>query len=159
MILSKYDSYKDDAKAYLDRLHALKRRVASTKPQSDPPETPIRNSDRSIFSASLNNRFHHPVESQTSAPLPSIGESVDYTRENFKAKSSNEGPHELESPPARKHVTMAVVHEVQSSSSSSTEAIELQQMGNSNENSEKNNKPRSVSLNADKNLQEETTYI
>lgn len=145
MILSKYDNYKDDAKAYLDKLHALKRRTANNKSQSDPPATPVRNSDRPIFSASLNERFQPSVESHTLVNLAPI-----------KAENSNKAPYKLDTPPVnRKRVTMAVVHEVESSSASSTEAVELQLV----ENPTKKDKSRIVSLEDDKSSKEETTYI
>ncbi|KAG8037357.1 hypothetical protein G9C98_005567 [Cotesia typhae] len=145
VILSKYDNYKDDAKAYLDKLHALKRRTTNNKSQSDPPATPVRNSDRPIFSASLNERFQPSVESHTLVNLVPI-----------KAENSNKAPYKLDAPLVnRKRVTMAVVHEVESFSASSTEAVELQLV----ENSTNKDKSRIISLEDDKSSKKETTYI
>lgn len=101
ILLSEHVSHKDDAKAYLDKLKSLKRRLASTRSQSDPPKTPKRNVDPPLFTSSFNDRYKNSPESQASfVHITTPGESREYA---------------LEDPVSayEKH-TMAVVHEVES---------------------------------------------
>lgn len=58
IILSDLTRYKDDAKAYRDKIHALRKRAAtnSTRLPNEPPETPKRNIEP-IFVGNLKDRF------------------------------------------------------------------------------------------------------
>lgn len=58
IILSDQIRYKDDAKAYRDKIHALRMRAAtnSTSLPNEPPQPPKRNGE-SVFNSSLNNRY------------------------------------------------------------------------------------------------------
>lgn len=56
IILSEMTRHKDDAKAYQDKICALRKRL--TKLQDEPPpETPKRNLEAPLFSAALKDRF------------------------------------------------------------------------------------------------------
>ncbi|XP_011309566.1 uncharacterized protein [Fopius arisanus] len=114
VLLSENSSDRGAARAFLDRLQSLKRRVVSSKCDNDPPETPQRNSDRPIFTASLKNRFEPPPTSAESHSILKISASegafndkTDSVMNDFK----------LAIPTApRKQVTMAVVYEADAES-------------------------------------------
>ena len=60
VLLSENSSYQNEAKRYLEKLYMLRNRIASSKSQSDPPETPKRNPDRPVFTTTLKNRYQWP---------------------------------------------------------------------------------------------------
>ncbi|KAK0089369.1 hypothetical protein PV325_007714 [Microctonus aethiopoides] len=112
ILLSEYGNHKDDVKAYLDKLQALRKRTVRIRSQIDVPETPKRNIDHPIFSSSLNDRYKNSTESlHTFVEITTPGETSEYAldeSEVYKRISQSE---------QRKHVSMAVVHEVESKSS------------------------------------------
>lgn len=65
IILSDQTRYKDDAKAYRDKIHALRMRAAtnSTRLSNEPPETPKRNGE-SISVGTLKDRWKQQFAEQ-----------------------------------------------------------------------------------------------
>lgn len=60
IILSEMTRYKDDAKAYRNKIYALRMKPtmnSATRSQNEPPETPKRNLEQPIFSGTLKDRF------------------------------------------------------------------------------------------------------
>ncbi|XP_012282440.1 uncharacterized protein LOC105700827 [Orussus abietinus] len=57
VLLSEYPRFKDDAKAYRQKIRALKRKAIGSKSVNEAPETPRRNIDPPTFSLPLRERF------------------------------------------------------------------------------------------------------
>ncbi|KZC10489.1 Protein MB21D2 [Dufourea novaeangliae] len=57
ILLFEHQRYKQDARAYRDKIKVLRKRNAGSRPQEDPPETPRRNPEAAIFVAPLKHRF------------------------------------------------------------------------------------------------------
>lgn len=68
IILSDLTRYKNDAKAYRDKIHALRMKAAtnSTKLPNEPPETPKRNAEP-IFVSTLKDRYRPKDEQPQSS--------------------------------------------------------------------------------------------
>lgn len=83
ILLFEHETFREEARAYRDKIKVLRKKTNNSRSPDDPPETPKRNVETAIYVASLKNRFGSSVQSA--------------------AKTSNQGPQE--------NVTEAIVHE------------------------------------------------
>jgi len=105
IILSEMARYKDDAKAYRDKIYALRMKATTnaktTRSQNEAPETPKRNLEP-IFVGTLKDRFTRQIAEILT--LPKGEQSRNHTKPD-RAEKHAESHAET--------VTEAVVHEVQ----------------------------------------------
>lgn len=59
LLLYEYPSYKDDVRAFRDKIRVLRRRTASMRSCDEAPETPVRNAEPAVYVAPLNERYAH----------------------------------------------------------------------------------------------------
>lgn len=147
VLLSHITCNKDEAKIYMDKLKAMKEKATGTRPQNHAPETPKRNCDPPLFTATLNDRYKYSVESQSTL-INSSTES-----EKLLPPVTNEFlvTKKIDVSPVKKHVTMAIVHEDESE----IESSELQYLDKN-----KIELPIIVSLRKSSDVNsDETTYI
>lgn len=103
IILSDHPRYKDDAKAYRDKIQTLRMRAVSnsTRLPNEPPETPKRNVEPT-FSCTLKDRFTRP-----------FAEQIVPTQSKDKSPQSD---HECTN-----QITKTIIHEVQFKDEKNTE--------------------------------------
>ncbi|KOC66588.1 Protein MB21D2 [Habropoda laboriosa] len=61
ILLFEQELFKDEARAYRDKIKVLRLKTASSKSANDPPDTPKRNAETPIFVVSLKDRFGRNV--------------------------------------------------------------------------------------------------
>ena len=105
ILLFEHQRYKDDARAYRDKIKVLRKKNATTRSPDDPPETPKRNQEAAIFVSSLKNRFarESPEQVPTTPTAPK-------TRKEQPRKSSNRS---VQSDKTDQSITTAIIHEEQ----------------------------------------------
>ncbi|EZA54101.1 Protein MB21D2 [Ooceraea biroi] len=110
IILSEATRYKDDAKAYHDKIYALRMRVTTNltmRSQNEPPETPKRNQEAPIFVGSLKDRFTRQA-AEVLAPPKDEQSSEDRGRSRRNREDYAESSREDHTGT----VTNAIIHEV-----------------------------------------------
>jgi len=112
IILSEMARYKDDAKAYRDKIYALRMKATTnaktTRSQNEAPETPKRNLEP-IFVGTLKDRFTRQIAEILTLPK---GEQSRHLGNHTKPdRAENHAESHAES--HAETVTEAVVHEVQ----------------------------------------------
>ncbi|XP_014469207.1 PREDICTED: uncharacterized protein LOC106741587 [Dinoponera quadriceps] len=84
IILSDQSRYKEDARAYRDKINALRARTASSRPQANErPETPKRNGEAPLFVGTLKDRF---IRETTEVTIESGEEQPQSSREDRRDK-------------------------------------------------------------------------
>lgn len=83
IILSDMARYKDDAKAYRNKIHAQRTKVTNSRSQGEPPETPKRNVEAPLFIGNLKDRF---IRETVDVLTESRDEQPQSSREHHKEK-------------------------------------------------------------------------
>ncbi|XP_012142685.1 uncharacterized protein LOC105662709 isoform X1 [Megachile rotundata] len=95
ILLFEQQRFKEDARAYRDKIKVLRKKMGKSEPRDDVPVTPKRNAETAVYVASLKNRF----VSESSEQIYSSPRTSD-----VEPRSDGEIDHD-------RNVTTAVVHE------------------------------------------------
>ena len=94
ILLFEYQRFKEDARAYRDKIKVLRRKMGRSESRDNIPETPKRNAETAIYVASLKDRFvPEPPERVYSSPRTSDTQQSDQTTDRVQ------------------NITEAIVHE------------------------------------------------
>ncbi|XP_032667366.1 uncharacterized protein LOC116842361 isoform X2 [Odontomachus brunneus] len=179
IILSELSRYTDDARAYRDKIKALKMRTTSLRtPQNELPETPKRNGEAPLFAGTLKDRFlkevtvaNVTVESREKQSQPSrenrknkVAKTTNETKATSEAKTAYEVRFKEETKEVKENTQVKSANTAKSSEDQSNEITSILKNPTSREQTDESasgTTQRVVSLadNQNESFLTETTYI